>query len=310
MRILITGCRGFVGSSVGHVAHARGHEVLGVANSSQAPADWPGKFAAADVTHSDLAPLIRDFKPEMVLHAAGSASVGASIANPIEDFRAALYTWTNTLDGIRRSSLKPRVIFPSSAAVYGNPATLPVKELAPVQPLSPYGFHKAACELIAREYAQCFGIDVIVCRLFSIYGPRQRRLLVWELASQLAGPNEQVTLEGTGNESRDYLHIDDIAEVFLRLADPSLKWPDEICPVLNVAFGRETSVRELAQQLQSRIAPKKPIHAKGVQRPGDPLRWQADVTKLRTLLPQWSPRKLADGLEQCIDYWKRAAERA
>ena len=201
MRILITGSSGFIGGSLGRFAANAKHEVLGLARRSQADHDWPGKHQAVDVAHADISGIVSEFVPDMIFHGAGTASVSGSIESPLDDFRAAAVTWANVLDGIRRSGLRPVVMFPSSAAVYGNPKELPVREDAPVAPISPYGFHKAACELLAREYSECFGLTLVVCRIFSVFGPSQRRLLVWELFDQLSGPEPVVWLGGTGRES-------------------------------------------------------------------------------------------------------------
>src|SRR6476661_8566570 len=163
MRIIITGSRGFVGGSVGRLAVQRGHDVLGVSRAAQPAVDWPGAYVSADVVSADLSQTIRDFAPDAVFHASGTASVGASFSAPLADLRASLLSWANLLDSVRRSTLQPLLLFPSSAAVYGRPEQSPVKEDAAVRPISPYGFHKAACELLAWEYADCFGQRIIVC---------------------------------------------------------------------------------------------------------------------------------------------------
>src|SRR5262249_11658349 len=128
-----------------------------------------------------LAQALEDFRPELVFHGAGTASVASSLRFPAEDFRTANLTWSTVLDGVRASGQKPLLVYPSSAAVYGDPTELPTPEAVELRPLSPYGFNKLSGELLARQYAECFGLDVLVVRLFSVYGPRQRRLLVWDL---------------------------------------------------------------------------------------------------------------------------------
>lgn len=302
MRILITGSRGFVGSSVARFAARAGHDVLGITRSEQPAPDWPGRHTTADVAHTDLTPLLREFAPDAIVHAAGAASVGASFTQPLDDLRAAVLTWANVLDGVRRSGQRPVVLFPSSAAVYGNPATLPVSEDASVTPISPYGFHKAACELLAREYAACFGLDIRVCRLFSVYGPAQRRLLVWEIYRQLAAPGEDtVWLGGTGRETRDYVFVEDVAAAFLRLIAGTRQSGDN-SPV-NVASGQEVSVLDLARRLRDLVAPHKQIACRGEERPGDPLRWRAETGRLCARLGNWQPRTLEQGLRECVASW-------
>ncbi len=306
MRILITGSNGFVGGGVGRWAARAGHTVLGVARASQAATGWPGTYAQADVLTSDLADIIRQFAPDVLLHGAGTASVAASLHTPLDDLRAAVMTWANVLDSVRRTELRPLLLFPSSAAVYGNPTALPVREDAPVQPISPYGFHKVACELLAREYAECFGFNIIVCRLFSLFGAAQRRLLVWELYQQCTGPDATVWLAGTGTETRDYLPIDDIAAALGELATTQARPTDAgRCLVVNVASGTATSVLALAEQIRALVAPEKDLRCRGVARPGDPHAWRADITTLRTLAPRWQPQPLARALAQCVAEWQQ-----
>src|SRR5262249_52544890 len=142
---------------------------------------------------------------------------------PLDHLEADILTWANTLDSVRRSGLKPIVFFPSSAAVYGNPEKLPVTEDANLAPISPYGFHKAACELLATEYSECFGLDIIIARFFSTFGEGQRRLLIWELYRQLAAPGDAVVLNGTGKESRDYLEVTDAMTAVLEVIQHRIK---------------------------------------------------------------------------------------
>lgn len=319
MRILITGSRGFVGGGVGRYAVRAGHEVLGVGRATQADVSWPGGYVSADIVSSDLSGAIREFAPDVVLHAAGTASVGASLAAPLDDLRAALLTWANTLESVRRSGLRPLLLYASSAAVYGNLPELPAREDAPARPISPYGFHKAACELLAHEYAECYGLPVVVCRLFSLFGAAQRRLLVWELYRQFAGETDPVVwLQGTGAETRDYLHIDDVAAALLHIAAARTEETagrDGVeatgatngarrCLVLNVASGEETSVLELARRIGQLVAPEKEIRCRGLERPGDPRAWRADITRLRSLAPHWQPQPLTQTLAECVAEWQ------
>ncbi|HEX3282816.1 MAG TPA: NAD(P)-dependent oxidoreductase [Pyrinomonadaceae bacterium] len=306
MKILITGSRGFVGGSLGRYAASAGHEVLGISRATQRPLDWPGKYISADVVTADLAPVIREFAPDTIFHAAGTASVGASFKTPIDDLRASLFSWANLLHSAHRSGAHPLICFPSSGAVYGRLDSLPVKETASLRPISPYGFHKVACELLAQEYATCFSQRVIVCRLFSLFGEYQRRLLVWEIFRQLASSEETVWLQGTGEETRDYLHVNDMAAAVVMLAeDQTEKMVKGTYELINLASGSETRVIDLAKQMGSVVAPQKKIRCRGVRRPGDPERWQSDISKLRSLLPNWNPQPLNQGLATCIAAWQR-----
>ena len=274
---------------MGRYAERAGHTVRGAGRS----------------TTADLAHVIRHFGPDVLLNAAGTASVGASIENPLDDFRGSVQTCAEVLDAVRQSGSQPLVMIPSSAAVYGNPVSLPVTENACVQPISPYGFHKAACELLAREYAACFGLKIMICRFFSVYGAAQRRLLVWEVYQQLAGPAEIAWLEGTGNETRDFLYIEDLATALLGL----MKKPrsaDNDPLVVNVASGTETDVLSLAGMIRDLVAPDKEIRCRGNLRKNDPLCWRANTGHLQMLVPSWQPRALAEGLALCVADWREA----
>ena len=309
MRLLITGSAGFVGGSIGRYAAGAGHTIVGVSRRSQPAAEWPGEHLVSDVAQADLAPAIAAAAPDVVVHAAGSASVGGSVAAPLDDFRAAVVSWANLLDGVRRSGRRPLVVFPSSAAVYGNPAALPVAESAPVAPISPYGFHKAACELLAREYADCFGLAVLVVRVFSVFGPAQRRLLVWDLYRQAVADGPDLWLDGTGAESRDFLHVDDLSALIVRLAADDAGTEPGRLRTVNAGRGDEVSVLSMAEHVRRAVgADAKAIRCRGHHRPGDPQRWQADVTRLAEFTPGWRPAPLTAAVAGCVAHWRRSVD--
>jgi UDP-glucose 4-epimerase len=299
VRIAITGSRGFLGGSFGRYAAAKGHEVLGISRSSQPDPDWPGIHVHADCLHADLSAAFRTWRPEAILHAAGSASVGESLSDPLQDLRALAMTLGNTLDGIRRAGLSPVLLLPSSAAIYGNPATLPVAENGAVAPISPYGFHKAACEILGREAAELMGLRVVIARFFSVYGSRQRRLLIWEVYQQLAADTPVIELQGTGSETRDFLHIDDASAALLTLAQHAKRG----ATVVNVASGTEVSVSQLVEEMKRLMDRDKMLMCHGSPRPGDPRHWGADITRLRGLIPGWKPRSLQDGVAETVAQW-------
>jgi nucleoside-diphosphate-sugar epimerase len=275
--------------------------VLGISRSTQPDLDWPGLHVHADCLNSDLSAAFRTWRPEVVMHAAGSASVGESLTDPLEDMRALAMTLANTLDGIRRAGIAPVLLLPSSAAVYGNPASLPVAETGAIAPISPYGFHKAACELLGREAGEFLGLRVVICRLFSVYGPRQRRLLVWEAYQQLASDAPVVELQGTGSETRDFLHIDDVSAALLALAQHAKRG----ATVVNMGSGIEISVSQLVEEMKRLMDKDKMLMCHGSARPGDPRHWEADIARLRSLAPGWKSRPLVDGLTETLEHWDR-----
>ena len=280
-----------------------GHVVIGTGRYMEPKKDWGGLYTVVSGS-DDLSNLIRDVGPDVLINAAGTASVGASLDDPLNDFRGSVQTCAGVLDAVRRSGQNPVVVIPSSAAVYGNPASLPVAEDAALQPISPYGFHKTACELLAREYAECFGLRILTCRFFSVFGAAQQRLLVWELYQQFAGPEKIAWVDGTGTETRDFVYIDDLAAALLALVQKFSASGQE-CLLVNVASGIETSVLSLAEMIRDLVAPEKKIRCRGNLRKNDPLRWRADISRLQMHLPSWQPRPLNEGLALCVKVWRQ-----
>lgn len=298
MKFLVTGLGGFVGRSVAEDLLARGHQVVGLDRA--AVEDWAGEQTPGDMLQMDLVSLLSRTQPDVVVHAAGSASVAASMTDPEADRRASLDTFAALLDAARTQKQLPHVIFPSSAAVYGNPAQLPVAETAPLQPISPYGFHKVMCETLAREYWQLYGLPTTCLRIFSLFGVRQQRLLVWEIFQQAKAQASEVTLQGTGRETRDYLAVEDLAAVVHSVA----QLPPSGFHVLNAASGEETSVERLARIILDAVGSKATVRALGKARPGDPTRWQADVHALLALLgAEHRVAPIAESLGRCVQQW-------
>jgi UDP-glucose 4-epimerase len=308
---MIIGCTGFIGRNLGCRAALQAHDILGIARSNGGSVDWPFDYLQKDLSCSDFSAAIQDFAPDAVVHAAGPSSVSLSFEKPLSDLRAGVVTWANTLESVYRSKLRPLVIFPSSAAVYGNPKKQPIREDDAVAPISPYGFHKLACELLAREYSEFFGLNILICRLFSIVGPAQRRLLIWELYQQFRGSDSTVWIDGTGAESRDYLDIDDVIDaVFQIIEGEQAKRKSRQCPsrgplIVNLASGDEIGVLQLAKQIGQLLASNKPIRCRGIKRRGETKNWRADASLQRSLIPNWRPKPCPLALSRCISEWQK-----
>jgi nucleoside-diphosphate-sugar epimerase len=301
MRIAITGSNGFIGYGLCRAAGLAGHSVLGISRSSTGPADFTGKYLQADVATADLAGAFSDFEPDVVIHAAGCASVAASLEKPLEDFKGSVIPWANVLEGVRKSSCRPQVFFTSSAAVYGTSSGEPLREDLNPQPLSAYRFHKQLCETLAREYSQCYGLSVSALRLFSVFGPRQRRLLVWDIFQKIRMLPE-LRFDGTGEETRDYLSISDISLSILGLCEnvPA----DGEFRAINLASGHSLKIREMCETVARLLTCEKPIFFSGKSRPGDPSKWIADIGTLRGLLPDWKPEPFESSLHECLKKWQ------
>lgn len=302
MRWLITGGNGFLGFSVAEYLAQTGNSVVGLTRQAQLP-DWFRRLEYPSSIEA-LADIIRRERPDCILHAAGAASVGDSWTAPNRDFIDSVVAWHALLEAARQSERKPKLFLPSSAAVFGNPLSLPIPENGARSPISPYGFHKLVCEQLAEEYAILWEMPVVICRLFSVYGPRQRRLLVWELVEQIFSDAPMINLEGTGLEERDYLAVSDIAEALDSLAR---RRSSDSLQTFNFGSGSSLRIVDLIALLQRLARVQKPVVRGQSARHGDPLHWRAENHRLLEALPLWHPRPIEDGLAECLAAWKADA---
>jgi UDP-glucose 4-epimerase len=275
-RLLITGINGFIGS------HAAAHfsKRFAITGLDTGPSDQTGcarVYRPLTLPCRDLAALVREIRPEVCVHCAGPASVPLSFEHPENDFTSGPAALANLLEALRREAPECLVVFPSSAAVYGNPEKLPVREDAPLKPISPYGSHKLVCEKLLEEYREHYGIRSVILRIFSCYGPGLRKQLLWDIARQIREKG-RVELSGTGEETRDFINVADVVRAMESMMDG--KQPFDVC---NVASGIQTTVKEIALEiLRNFKLPENALSFNGMTRKGDPIQWEADITRLRS----------------------------
>jgi len=274
---LVTGARGFLGTRVAGSLVVNGYRVIGLDRVSGGASSGV-ECRAVSLPDDSLGDILASERPDVVVHAAGPASVGFSVKEPLSDFEGSVRVQAHLLDSVRRCAPDARVIALSSAAVYGNPTQLPVSEDAALAPISPYGYHKVMCEGLLKEYHAVYGLKTCALRIFSAYGAGLRRQLLWDVCEK-AATDPVVRLFGTGEETRDFVHVDDIASAVVAVAG-NASFDGE---AYNVASGRETSVREVAELIVGQVAPSKPIEFSGEVREGDPLRWEADISRIEDL---------------------------
>ncbi len=276
---LITGGGGFLAGAVARAFRAAGWQCVGIGRSDpNAQAALYSTFYLAELDNSDrFAELIERYEPSIVIHLAGPSSVAASVSRPQADLRDHIGPIATALEGMRLANRGARFLLVSSAAVYGNPEVLPVAESAPARPVSPYGFHKLMQEMLVDEYHSVFGVPAIKARLFSTFGEGLRKLAVWEIAKRAL--REEYVVRGTGDEVRDYLHADGIAEALLAITQRASFAGEAI----NVASGQGTTIRELASQIYEALGISVPPRFTGSMDRGNPTAWIADISKLTSL---------------------------
>lgn len=213
---------------------------------------------------------------DVCINASGSGNVNYSVTHPFADFEANTLDTIRVLDVIRRTNPGCKYLHLSSAAVYGNPVTLPIPESAVCSPLSPYGWHKLMSEQLCKEYSQLFGLKIAVARPFSIYGPGLRKQLFWDTYQKYINNPAQVELWGTGKESRDFIYVDDLVKCLHLVIQQG-----SMCgEVYNIASGTETYIADVVDNLFAHISNPPSIIFNNKTREGDPVNWRADISTI------------------------------
>jgi UDP-glucose 4-epimerase len=293
--VLITGAAGFLGRAFVREFASQGWRVSGVDNSTPENAAQPALVAylQSSLPSTDFDGFLHDQRPDLVVHSAGRASVPLSFESPSDDFRSGPALTAALLETIRRLRQPVKVLFCSSAAVYGEPRSFPVSETACVDPISPYGFHKYMGEQLCLEHSVCFGIPTAVMRIFSAYGPGLRRQVVYDACRQ--GLNGCISLYGTGSESRDFIHARDVARAAVCIATNGPMNGE----VYNVASGVETTIATMAELVKQILRLQVDCVFASQRQSGMPQRWLADIGKIKSL--GFEPAvNITDGIDSVV----------
>jgi UDP-glucose 4-epimerase len=299
--VLVTGVAGFIGRHVACLFSSQGYDVIGIDILSPNDVALPSlnlrKYFQLQLPDTKLNEILKHYEIEACIHCAGRASITESVNDPVPDFYSGVPTTFEILNALRLHRPNSKFVFLSSAAVYGNPASLPISETALVNPISPYGFHKLQCELLCKEFSQVYGLRTTSLRIFSAYGPGLRRQVVWDIF-QKAHTAPVLSLQGTGNESRDFIHAEDISGAIMSVVKNGLFEGE----VYNVATGREVKISQLAELMMASLDIKKGIEFDGIVPAGVPQNWRADISKIQGLgfLPSIALEKgIADFVDWC-----------
>ena len=278
--VLVIGVAGFIGRYIARYFSEQGWSVIGIDNSppENAPLANLSKYYRLQLPNAELANVLQEKSPELCIHCAGRASVGLSITDPSADFHSGTVLTFEILNSLRLHSPDCRFIFLSSAAVYGNPESLPIKETQSLAPISPYGFHKRQSEQLCLEFTKVYNLKTAIVRIFSAYGPGLRRQVLWDIC-QKAITQDSLQLQGTGEESRDFIHALDIARALFVIAQAA---PME-ANIYNLGSGREVAIAELANLILAALDYEQAPLFDGIVPSGTPYNWQADISELKAL---------------------------
>ena len=294
--VLVTGGAGFVGS---HLAEAlvadndvRVLDVLSSGSREYVPEG--AELIVGDVTEPETVAEAMD-GADLVFHEAAMVSVEQSIENPPASNRVNAGATIELLEAARREDA--RVVLASSSAIYGHPDSVPVSEDDPKEPTSPYGIDKLALDHYARRYNDLYGLETVALRYFNVFGPRQNPeySAVVSVFFDQAADGGPLTVEGDGEQTRDFVHVSDVVRANLLAATT-----DRVGEAFNVGTGHSVTINELAQTVVELT--DSAVDVTHVDpRPGDIRHSEADISKAREVLGYEPEVGLREGLEHLAE---------
>jgi UDP-glucose 4-epimerase len=305
MKILVTGGAGFIGSHIVDFYVKQGHDVAVVDNLSSgniSNLNPEAKFYRIDIRSEKINDIFEQEKPEVVNHHAAQIDVRKSVADPIEDASINIIGTLNLLQNSVEHGVKKFLFASSGGVAYGEPEYLPADLNHPLNPLSPYGASKMSVEYYLKIYKELYGLSYAAMRYGNVYGPRQDphgEAGVIAIFSNKILANEPLTIFGDGEQTRDYIFVDDVVEASGRLSF------NDISGSFNIGTQVGSSVNELHE-----------IFCKITGRTIDKIYQPPRAGELNRIylkhdgdLFGWEPKTaLEDGLKITFDYFKSASE--
>ena len=310
-RALVTGGAGFIGSHVADLLLANGFDVTVIDNLASGNREQVPKratFQELDIADDRAARLVRESSFDVICHLAAQIDVRKSVADPTYDSRVNIGGTLNLLEAVRQSEKRStRFVFSSTGgAVYGDLVPPPATEEAPKDPQSPYGTAKLSVEYYMGYYARVHGLETVALRYANVYGPRQdphgEAGVVAIFCNRLLD-GTPLTIFGDGKQTRDYVHVGDVARANLLAATRPLPAIGALdARAFNIGTSIETDVIELARLLRELARTNVDVkHAP--ERPGEQRRSAVDVRKAQRVLG-WQPTmSLRDGLADTYRYF-------
>jgi UDP-glucose 4-epimerase len=288
LKVLITGGRGFIGSSIASYYKNldKNNQVYGVGHSiskNEAYLCSYDQWLEGDVNEVNLMKI--EGPIDLIIHCAGVGSVGYAEENPKISFEKSVNSTIETLEFTRKKHPEAYFIYPSSSSVYGNNSGVGAIEGEDLDPISIYGVHKKMCEDLVKKYSEIFKINAGIVRYYSVYGPGLRKQLIWDAIKRISeSENNRAIFWGTGDETRDWIYIDDAVE----LLDVVYRLKRKFI-VVNGGSGNSISIKETLEYLRKCLHSNTEITFNGESRPGDPIHYKADMSHLFSM-SKWRPK--------------------
>ncbi len=303
MKILVTGGAGFIGSHVVDAFVRAGHDVVivdSLVTGRRENVNPKAKLYEMDIRDSRLSEVFAREKPEIVDHHAAQVDVRRSVAEPLYDAEINVLGALNLLQNAVQHGVKKVIYISSGGAVYGEPEYLPCDENHPIHPLSPYGVTKHTVEHYLHLYKANYGLRHLILRYANVYGPRQDPNGEAGVVAIFGGRmlrGEPVTINGTGEQERDFVYVEDCARanvIGLECGEGAY----------NVGTGVPTTINQIFRQIQ-KITGYTAEPEYGPAKIGDVFRTYLDIRKIGTDLG-WKPNySLAEGLRRTIDFLRQ-----
>ncbi|MCP6726802.1 MAG: NAD-dependent epimerase/dehydratase family protein [Patescibacteria group bacterium] len=303
MKIIVTGGAGFIGSHLTDALINAGHEVVVVDNLSTGKREnvnEQAKFVESDITDfPSLLEIFEQEQPQGVFHLAAIPRAPLSIEDPVGTSKANILGTVNVLKAAADVKAQ-RVVFASSSSVYGDQATMPLKETMIPAPISPYGLQKLVGEQFAKVFSDLYELPVVSLRYFSVYGPRidvnsDYSLVLGKFLKQHK-EGKPLTIFGDGTQTRAFCYVDDVVKANIRAMESAAIQGGE---VINVGGDTQTSINELAELIGSETT-HLPV------RVGDMQHTQADLSEVKRLL-EWEPVvSFSEGVKRTIEWFHSA----
>ncbi|MEW6616188.1 MAG: NAD-dependent epimerase/dehydratase family protein [Thermodesulfobacteriota bacterium] len=303
MKVLLTGGAGFIGSHVSDMLIDKGHEVIVIDNLSSGKEENLNPKAVLykeDIRDSVIKEIMERERTEAVIHHAAQVNVRDSVEDPLYDMDINIGGTLNLLENSIKNGVKKFIFASTGGAIYGEQSCFPADETHPTKPLSPYGITKLTCEKYLYYYHKTYGLNYVSLRYSNVYGPRQDpygEAGVVAIFSQKMLAGDQPVINGSGEQTRDYVFVEDVARANI------LTLQRDVFGEFNIGTGIETTVNSLFAEIKTLAESKvKAVH--GEAKKGEQFRSVLDWSKAKRELG-WEPGvSLKEGLGRTLAFFQ------
>ena len=298
MNILITGANGFIGRNTAFFFKNKKNIIYGIGYGkwkNEEQKKWGIDYwYESKVSINSIKKINKDF--DLIIHTAGGSSVSKSFSDTSNDFLDTSFSTLQVLEYIRLYNPNCKLIYTSSPAAQGNMQDKMIKEDFISNLSSPYGLNKRICEQMCLFYFENFKIKIGIIRFFSVYGVGLRKQLLWDACNKIN--NNDFVFNGTGNETRDWINIDDVVRLIKILSNSLLDFK-----LINCGSGVRIQNKELIKLVFNEMNVNSKPKFNGISRDGDPKYFWADISKAKNM--GWEPKiKIAEGIKEFVNYFK------